>query len=115
MNKSIIAAFLLSSAIAAPHVFAQSPSSVAPDNSKSNQVDPSNAGNADTAQTNNAADIVDVRSQHQNRDGKRQCEAGSPASHCAIFNLSYGAGTAPNFLQKYANLATAFVLHGHYP
>jgi hyperosmotically inducible protein len=57
MNKSIIAALLLSSAIAAPHVFAQSTSSVAPDNSKSNQVDPSNAGNADTAQTNNAADI----------------------------------------------------------
>jgi hyperosmotically inducible periplasmic protein len=57
MNKSIIAVLLLSSAIAAPHVFAQSPSSVAPDNSKSNKVDPSNVGNADTAQTNNAADI----------------------------------------------------------
>jgi hyperosmotically inducible periplasmic protein len=58
MNKSIIAVLLLSSAIAAPHVFAQSPSSVAPDNSKSNKVDASNAtGNADTAQTNNAADI----------------------------------------------------------
>jgi hyperosmotically inducible periplasmic protein len=57
MNKPTVAALLLSSMIAAPFAFAQTTSTVAPDNSKSNKIDPSNAGNADTAQTNNAADV----------------------------------------------------------
>jgi hyperosmotically inducible periplasmic protein len=58
MNKPTIAALLLFSVVAVPCVFAQTPSTVAPDNSKSNKVDPSNAtGNADAAQTNNAADL----------------------------------------------------------
>jgi hyperosmotically inducible protein len=55
MNKPIIAALLLSSAIAA-HAFAQTPSSVAPDNAKSNKVYASNAATAD-AQSNSAADL----------------------------------------------------------
>lgn len=46
---------LISSAIAAPHVFAQTP--VAPDNAKSNQVDASNATSTADSQTNNAADL----------------------------------------------------------
>jgi hyperosmotically inducible protein len=57
MNKPTIAAVLLSSVVAAPFVFAQTPSTVAPDNSRSNKVDSSNAANAETAQTYNAADI----------------------------------------------------------
>ena len=58
MKKSTVAILLLSSVIAAPFVYAQNPSTVAPDNSKSNKVDPSNAaGNAETAQTNDPADL----------------------------------------------------------
>jgi hypothetical protein len=43
MNKPIIAALLLSSVVAAPHSFAQTASTVPPDNAKSNKVDASNA------------------------------------------------------------------------
>ena len=56
MNKPIIAALLLSSVVAAPHSFAQTASTVAPDNAKSNKVDASNAATAD-AQSNSAADL----------------------------------------------------------
>ena len=48
MNKPIIAALLLSSVVAAPHSFAQTASTVAPDNAKSNKAD---------AQSNSAADL----------------------------------------------------------
>jgi hyperosmotically inducible periplasmic protein len=54
MNK-FKAVLLISSAISAPHVFAQTP--VAPDNAKSNQVDASNATSTADSQTNNAADL----------------------------------------------------------
>jgi hyperosmotically inducible periplasmic protein len=54
MNK-LKAVLLISSAIASPLVFAQTP--VAPDSAKSNQVDPSNATSTADSQTNNAADL----------------------------------------------------------
>ena len=54
MNK-FQAVFLISSAIAAPLAFAQTP--VAPDNAKSNQVVASNATSTADSQTNNAADL----------------------------------------------------------
>jgi hyperosmotically inducible periplasmic protein len=54
MNK-LKAVFLISSALAAPHVFAQTP--VAPDNAKSNKVDASNTTSTAGSQTNNAADL----------------------------------------------------------
>jgi hyperosmotically inducible protein len=54
MNNPIIAALLLSSMLAAPHVMAQT---VAPDNAKSNKVDASNATATADAQTNSAADL----------------------------------------------------------
>jgi osmotically-inducible protein OsmY len=57
MNKPIIAALLLSSVVAAPHSFAQTPSTVAPDNAKSNKVDASNAAATAEAQSNSAADL----------------------------------------------------------
>lgn len=56
MNKPTIAALLLSSLLGASLALAQSPTSVAPDNAKSNQVDASNASTAD-AQTNKASDL----------------------------------------------------------
>lgn len=57
MNKPTVAALLLSSMLAAPHVIAQSPSTVAPDNAKSNKVDTSNETVTAGAQTNNATDL----------------------------------------------------------
>jgi hyperosmotically inducible periplasmic protein len=54
MNNPTIAALLLSSMLAAPHVMAQT---VAPDNAKSNKVDASNATATADAQTNSAADL----------------------------------------------------------
>jgi hyperosmotically inducible periplasmic protein len=53
MNKPTIAALMLSSMLAAPHVIAQT----APDNAKSNKVDASNATATADTQTNNAADL----------------------------------------------------------
>lgn len=57
MNRPIIAALLLSSVVAAPHSFAQTTSTVAPDNTKSNKVDASNAAATADAQSNSAADL----------------------------------------------------------
>jgi osmotically-inducible protein OsmY len=57
MNKPTVAVLLLSSMIAAPHVIAQTPSTVAPDNAKSNKVDTSNETVTAGAQTNNATDL----------------------------------------------------------
>jgi hyperosmotically inducible protein len=57
MNKPIIAALLLSSVIAAPHAFAQTASTAAPDNAKSNKADASNAAATADAQSNSAADL----------------------------------------------------------
>jgi hyperosmotically inducible periplasmic protein len=57
MNKPTVAVLLLSSMLAAPHVIAQTPSTVAPDNAKSNKVDESNATATADAQTNHATDI----------------------------------------------------------
>src|ERR1700730_8163995 len=54
MNNPTIAALLLSSMLAAPHVMAQT---VSPDNAKSNKVDASNATATADAQTNSAADL----------------------------------------------------------
>jgi len=56
MNKPTVAVLLLSSMLAAPHVIAQTPSTVAPDNAKSNKVDASNETTSD-AQTNKATDL----------------------------------------------------------
>ena len=56
MNKPTMTAILLSSLISAPLVFAQSASSVAPDNAKNNKGYSSNAATAD-AQPNNATDL----------------------------------------------------------
>lgn len=57
MNKPTIAVLLLSSLLAAPLAIAQSASSVAPDNAKSNKVDASNASATADAQTNKATDL----------------------------------------------------------
>ena len=57
MNKSTIFALLVSSTLAGPHVIAQTPSSVAPDNSKTNKVDASNATATADTQSNTSADI----------------------------------------------------------
>lgn len=43
--------------LAGPHVFAQTPTSVAPDNSKTNKVDASNAAAPADSQSNASADI----------------------------------------------------------
>jgi hyperosmotically inducible periplasmic protein len=56
MNK-LTAILLVSSAIAAPHVFAQSPSTVAPDNAKSNKVIGVNSTSTADSQTDNATDL----------------------------------------------------------
>jgi hyperosmotically inducible periplasmic protein len=56
MNKPTMAALILSTMVAGPHVIAQT-SSVAPDNSKSNKVDASNGMATADAQTNTAADV----------------------------------------------------------
>jgi hyperosmotically inducible protein len=57
MNKPTVAILLWSSMLAAPHVIAQTPSTVAPDNAKSNKVDESNVTATADAQTNNATDL----------------------------------------------------------
>jgi hyperosmotically inducible protein len=57
MNKSTIFALFLSSVVAGPHAFAQTPTSVAPDNSKTNRVDASNAAAPADSQSNASADI----------------------------------------------------------
>jgi hyperosmotically inducible protein len=57
MSKQTIAGLLFLSVIAAPHTFAQTPSTVAPDNAKSNKVDISNATATADAQSNSAADL----------------------------------------------------------
>ena len=57
MDKPTVAILLLSSMLGAPHVIAQTPSTVAPDNAKSNIVDESNATATADAQTNNATDL----------------------------------------------------------
>ena len=57
MDKPTVAILLLSSMLGAPHVIAQTPSTVAPDNAKSNKVDKSNATATADAQTNNATDL----------------------------------------------------------
>ena len=57
MNKPIVAALILSSVITMSYTFAQIPSSVAPDNAKSNKVDASNATATADAQSNSAADL----------------------------------------------------------
>ena len=56
MNKPILAVLLLSSMLGVP-VIAQTPSNVAPDNSKSNKLDGSNTTATADAQTNNSADL----------------------------------------------------------
>jgi len=57
MNKPIISALLLSSMLAGPYVIAQTPTSDAPDNAKSNKADTSNAAATADTQSNKAADI----------------------------------------------------------
>jgi osmotically-inducible protein OsmY len=57
MNKPTVAALLLSSMLAAPHVIAQTPSAVPPDNAKSNKVDTSNETVTADAQNNSATDL----------------------------------------------------------
>ena len=57
MNKPTVAVLFLSSMLAAPHVIAQTPSTVAPDNAKSNKVDTSNETATSDAQTNKATDL----------------------------------------------------------
>jgi osmotically-inducible protein OsmY len=57
MNKPTVAVLLLSSMLGAAHVIAQTPSTVAPDNAKSNKVDVSNATATADAQSNNATDL----------------------------------------------------------
>jgi osmotically-inducible protein OsmY len=57
MNKPTLAVLLLSSMLGAAHVIAQTPSTVAPDNAKSNKVDVSNATATADAQSNNATDL----------------------------------------------------------
>jgi hyperosmotically inducible protein len=57
MNKPTVAVLLLSSMLGAPHVVAQTPSNVAPDNSKSNKVDESNVTSTADTQTNRATDL----------------------------------------------------------
>ena len=57
MNKPTVAIVLLSSMLAAPHVIAQTASTVAPDNTKSNKLDTSNTTATADAQTNKTADL----------------------------------------------------------
>ena len=57
MNKPTVAVLLLSSMLGAAHVIAQTPSTVAPDNAKSNKVDVSNATATADAQSNNETDL----------------------------------------------------------
>jgi osmotically-inducible protein OsmY len=57
MNKSTVFALLVASTLAAAQVIAQTPTAVAPDNSRTNKVDASNAiATADT-QSNSSTDI----------------------------------------------------------
>jgi hyperosmotically inducible periplasmic protein len=57
MNKLTISALLLSSMLAGPHVIAQTPTPVAPDNAKSNKVDTSSATTSADTQSNKPTDI----------------------------------------------------------
>jgi hyperosmotically inducible protein len=57
MNKPTISILLLSSLLGAPLALAQSATSVAPDNAKSNKVDASNASGTADEQTNKATDL----------------------------------------------------------
>jgi hyperosmotically inducible periplasmic protein len=57
MNKSTITVLLLSSVLAAPLAMAQSATSVASDNAKSNKVDATNTSATADAQTNKANDL----------------------------------------------------------
>ena len=57
MKKPTMTVLLLSSLLAAPLALAQSPTSVAADNAKSNKADPSNATATADAQTNKATDL----------------------------------------------------------
>ncbi len=57
MNKSTIFALFVASVLAGPYVIAQTPTSVAPDNSKTNKVDASNAAAPADSQSNASADI----------------------------------------------------------
>jgi hyperosmotically inducible periplasmic protein len=57
MTKSTIFALLVSGTLAGAHVVAQTPTSVAPDNSKANKLDASNATATADTQSNNSADI----------------------------------------------------------
>jgi hyperosmotically inducible protein len=57
MNKPTIAILLWSNLLVAPLALAQSATSVAPDNAKSNKVDASNASATADAQTNKATDL----------------------------------------------------------
>jgi hyperosmotically inducible periplasmic protein len=57
MTKSTVYGLLVSSMLAGPYAIAQSPTSVAPDNSKTNKLDASNATATADTQSNNSADI----------------------------------------------------------
>jgi hyperosmotically inducible protein len=57
MNKPTIFALLVSSMLAGPHVIAQTPTSVAQDNSKTNKEDALNATATADSQSNASADI----------------------------------------------------------
>jgi hyperosmotically inducible periplasmic protein len=57
MTKSTVYGLLISSMLAGPYAIAQSPTSVAPDNSKTNKLDASNATATADTQSNNSADI----------------------------------------------------------
>jgi hyperosmotically inducible protein len=91
MNKPIVAALILSSVITMSYTFAQIPSSVAPDNAKSNKVDASNATATADAQFNGTADLGLTKRiresimadkslstyahKHQNRNGQWEYDA----------------------------------------
>jgi hyperosmotically inducible periplasmic protein len=57
MNKSTVFSLLVASTLAAPQLNAQTPASVAPDNSKTNKMDASNATATADAQSNDAMDM----------------------------------------------------------
>jgi hyperosmotically inducible protein len=57
MNKSTVFALLVASTLAAPLLNAQTPTTPAPDNAKTNRVDASNATATADTQSNSATDI----------------------------------------------------------
>jgi hyperosmotically inducible protein len=57
MNKPNFAMLLLSAALIGPQAIAQTPTSVAPDNTKSNKLDATNSTATADAQTNSATDL----------------------------------------------------------